>query len=238
MSALEDRLVALRGAASRWRRSFDTRVRRERILLIGAAAAAVVAIVDQLWLTPAFDQWKAARARQVTAAGTMQRLNQDIAERGAQARAQEQQLQQELAQARERLQQGDTELRQFGSSLVGAADMLPVLDRMLVQTGGLRLRSMQSLARTELASAGVAAPSAAASAAGARPETGPTLYRHGVELTVEGGYAELLAYLHALEAMPQRVLWGGVQMKVEQYPKALLTLRVYTLSLDRGWLEL
>ena len=68
--------------------------------------------------------------------------------------------------------------------------------------------------------------------------SGPALYRHGVELAVEGSFADLLAYMQALEDMPQRVLWGGVQLKVEQYPKALLTLRIYTLSLDRGWLEL
>jgi MSHA biogenesis protein MshJ len=119
--------------------------------------------------------------------------------------------------------------------------MLPLLDHMLAQSGGLHLRNMQSLARTELSNAAAVAvaPGAAASApAAASAEAGPVLYRHGVELTVEGSYADLLAYLNALEAMPQRVLWGGVQMKVAQYPKALLTLRLYTLSMDRGWLEL
>ena len=64
------------------------------------------------------------------------------------------------------------------------------------------------------------------------------MYRHGVELTVEGSYADLLAYVRAIEAMPQRVLWAGMQLKVEQHPKVLLSLRLYTLSLDRSWLEI
>ena len=38
--------------------------------------------------------------------------------------------------------------------------------------------------------------------------------------------------------MPQRVLWGGISLKVEQHPKAVLTLRLYTISRDRHWLEI
>jgi hypothetical protein len=34
------------------------------------------------------------------------------------------------------------------------------------------------------------------------------------------------------------VLWGGLQMKVEQHPRVQLTVRLHTLSLDRGWLEI
>jgi MSHA biogenesis protein MshJ len=146
-------------------------------------------------------------------------------------------VQRDVALWRDKVRQGDAELRAFGTSLVAAADMLPMLERLLAQTTGLHVRNMQSLARTELAAAAPAA-AAAASTPGIVAPASPTLYRHGVELTVEGSYADLLAYLHALEAMPQRVLWGGVQMKVEQYPKVVMTLRLYTLSMDRGWLEL
>ncbi len=35
---------------------------------------------------------------------------------------------------------------------------------------------------------------------------------------LEGGYADLLGYLKAMEALPQRVLWGAVSLKVEQHP--------------------
>ena len=75
-------------------------------------------------------------------------------------------------------------------------------------------------------------PSAAAN------DSRPSLYRHGVELVLEGGYADLLSYLRAGEALPQRVLWGSVSLKVEQHPKSVLTLRVYTISRERHWLEI
>ena len=55
---------------------------------------------------------------------------------------------------------------------------------------------------------------------------------------LEGGYGDLLSYLQAMEALPQRVLWGSVSLKVEQHPRSVLTLRVYTISRERHWLEL
>lgn len=246
MSVITARLENAFAALTRLRRSFDARARRERILLIGAVMAVAAMAADHLWLSPAFEAWQAAGRREAAAATTLQSLNEAIAQRGTESRALEQQLQRDIAVWRDKVKQGDSELRRFGTSLVKAADMLPVLDHMLAQSGGLRLRNMQSLPRTELAAAGsslATAPGVAASApttatASTSGEAGPVLYRHGVELTVEGSYADLLTYLNALEAMPQRVLWGGVQMKVAQYPKALLTLRLYTLSMDRGWLEI
>jgi len=97
------------------------------------------------------------------------------------------------------------------------------------------MRSVQSLSRTELG----ASPSAsAASAPASTAAASSPLYRHGVEIVVEGSYADVVEYVRAIETMPQHVLWGGMQLQVEQYPKVVMTLRLYTLSPDRGWLEI
>src|SRR6185369_6029720 len=75
--------------------------------------------------------------------------------------------------------------------------------------------------------AGLASPGTPAPAA---PVVNAALYRHGVELTVEGSYADLMSYLAALEALPgPRLLWGGVKLKVERHPTVQLSLTVYTL---------
>ena len=237
-----------RALVKRARSAFDSRVLRERLLMLGVAVALTAYLADALWITPAFKQWTQSRARHTTASAGLERLNDDIARQVAETRALEQQLKLEVEQLRTRVQRTDAELHQVGTTLIPAVDMLPVLERMLAQVGGLRLRSMQSLGRTELAAGAMpaaatpaAAPVAVAVAASSpapKADASPVLYRHGFELTLEGSYADLLAYLRALEAMPQHVLWGGVQFKVEQHPRALLTLRLYTLSLDRSWLEI
>jgi len=60
--------------------------------------------------------------------------------------------------------------------------------------------------------------------------------RHGFELTVGGNYADLYSYLRYLERMP-RIYWGMADYNVREYPNAVLKLTVYTLSLDRIWIQ-
>ena len=64
------------------------------------------------------------------------------------------------------------------------------------------------------------------------------LYRHGVEIRLEGSYGELQAYVTQLEQLQQRLVWGQLQYKVLEYPRAEMSLTVYTLSPDRAWLSL
>ncbi len=213
------------------RQRFDALARRERALVIAASAALAFMAADSLWLAPAFKAWGDARQRSQAlsasgAGGETQRL-------GALERAQVQQVQDEVSRLRQRLREGEAAMRAVESSLVGPDRMVALLEQVLARHGQVRVREMTVLPRSDLGAPAAGAPASAA-AGGARP----TLYRHGIELTLEGSYADLVAYLDALEALPQHLLWGALSLKSEQYPRAVLTLRVYTLSLDRHWLEI
>jgi MSHA biogenesis protein MshJ len=217
------------------RQRFDALGRRERLLVITAAAAACVMAADALWITPAFKAWSAVHKREAALPGVLAKTAAEAQRNAEAALAQERQLQAELAQLRHRLQDGEAAMHEIEANLVGPDRMLALLEQMLDGHGQLRVREMKSLPRTDLvaeASSKVPGP------AGSAPAERPALYRHGIELTLEGSFADLVRYLEALENMPQRLLWGAMQLKVEQHPKALLTLRVYTLSLDRHWLEI
>ena len=234
-------MPALADLASRWRsllRQFNQRSERERLLLIAAGTGLVLMLADQLWLGPALQAYKAARGAQATAQQLQQGLQADIAQLETRGVAHARQQQAELAQWRQRLRDGDAGLRSHEDSLVGPDRMVDLLEQLLARHGEVRVRALRSLGRRDLLSSGAArAPAAAASAPGPTPTTGG-LYRHGVELVLEGGYADLLGYLKAVEALPQRLLWGGVTLKVEQHPRSVLTIRVYTLSRESNWLEI
>jgi len=45
-----------------------------------------------------------------------------------------------------------------------------------------------------------------------------------------------LQYLAELEKLPSHMFWGEASLSVEHYPEAVLTVTVYTLSLDKTWL--
>jgi MSHA biogenesis protein MshJ len=59
---------------------------------------------------------------------------------------------------------------------------------------------------------------------------GSQFYRHGVEISLTGGYFDLMQYLAELEKLPARLLWGSGTLQSEQYPEVRLTLQVYTLA--------
>ena len=217
------------------RQRFDALGRRERLLVITAAAAACVMAADAVWITPAFKAWSAVHKREAALPGVLAKTAAEAQRNAEAALAQERQLQAELAQLRHRLQDGEAAMHEIEANLVGPDRMLALLEQMLDGHGQLRVREMKSLPRTDLVAE---AASKVPGPAGSAPAERPALYRHGIELTLEGSFADLVRYLEALENMPQRLLWGAMQLKVEQHPKALLTLRVYTLSLDRHWLEI
>lgn len=61
------------------------------------------------------------------------------------------------------------------------------------------------------------------------------VYRHGVEISVNGTYFDLLRYLSALESQSIRMFWKDVEVTTLDYPRIGLKLTVYTLSLERSW---
>jgi MSHA biogenesis protein MshJ len=119
-------------------------------------------------------------------------------------------------------------------SLVAAEKMPALLESLLARGNALQLVSMRTLPPTPL----IDRKPAAADVGGSPAPGAPNLFKHGVEIKVAGGYNDLLAYVRALEAAPQRLLWGRMELGNVEYPRAQLTLTVYTLSLEKSWLVL
>jgi len=89
----------------------------------------------------------------------------------------------------------------------------------------------------QTAQAGVAAPSAQGAAAAAHKPR-ELLYRHGVEIVLQGSYLDMVNYMDALEALPAQLFWGKAELAAGQYPNARLKLTLYTLSLDQKWMQI
>jgi MSHA biogenesis protein MshJ len=218
---------------------FDQRQPRERLLLCAAVVAVAYLLADTLWLGPAFGKFRQARQARILAENTLVSLQHQASSLQLQSVQRAQHQQAELLDWRQRVRLGDTTLRSHEAALVGADRMVGLLEQLLARQGEVRVRALRSLGRQDLLapSLGTSQAAATATATGQAP-AGPSLYRHGVELVLEGGFADLLTYLRAIEALPQRVLFGSVNLKVEQHPRSVLTLRVYTLSRDANWLEI
>lgn len=192
--------------------------RRERLLVTAGCAAMSLLLIDRLWITPSWKDWTQARQTRQQTLALVQTLNADTQTLQARQTTDAQQLRAELAALQARMAAAETQ--GLTNDLVTPAQMLPLLEHLLSRQNGLTVRSLQSLGQNTLG------------------EGSPVIYRHGVELTVEGRYGDLLDYLRALEASPQRLLWGSLQLKVLQHPQVRMTLRLHTLSTDAHWVEI
>ena len=149
-----------------------------------------------------------------------------------------------LAVLRDQSERSGKTLADIQSSLVPPQRMTALLEDILRRNHGLRLVSLKTLPVTSLIEPEAVLSTKTSSepvklANAAKPVTPANpVYRHGVELTVSGSYAELVHYLTELETLQWHMFWGKADLVVETYPKVNLTLRLYTLSLDPAWLTL
>ena len=248
----------------KWSAKVDALTLRERVIVFVAAAAAIVLICNTFVLDPLFarrarlsDQIKQQNNNlvglndEITAKITAHAIDPDAAVRAR------------LAEVNADVAKLEDGMRTMQQGLVAPDRIVPMLDVILKSNGRLRVMSLKTLpvsGLSEPAPGDAKAPetkpgdpaAAAAATAAANPNvpgqasTGTAavalpaqlLYRHGVEITVEGAYLDMVNYMSALEAMPTQLFWGKAALEVPQYPRARLTLTLYTLSIDQKWMKL
>jgi len=125
-------------------------------------------------------------------------------------------------------------LKTATGGLVPPERMNGLLETLLARHPGLRLVSLKTLKPTGI----LAGQAGKADDKAELANRDFDIYRHGVEIRLEGSFAELHAYLAQLEQEQPGLLWGDARLTVEEHPKALLTVVVYTLSSDKAWLAI
>lgn len=212
---------------------------RERAVIFLAAAFVVVASVNAVLLNPLLVKQAALSAQLVQKQEKMKELQAQL-QAHSQARHDDQHspLRIRLAQLKQQLQEQDGYLQSHRDRLVEPDKMAGLLEQVLNKNDKLQLVELKTLPASLLVEKPQAAmPQAADSPAGQKqPDLQKQVFKHGIQITVRGGYLDMLRYLAALEKMPVQMFWGEVSLSVEKYPDAVLTLTLYTLSLDKTWL--
>jgi MSHA biogenesis protein MshJ len=201
---------------------------RERVLIFLAAAFVVIALVDLVLLEPLFAKKKVLTAQLVQRQEKMKELQAQM-ESLQQARRDEghSPLRLRSAQLKQQLQEQDNYLQRNRDRLVDPERMGDLLEQVLNKNGNLQLLALKTLPAGLL----IEKPQAAIG-----NNVQKQIYKHGVQITVRGGYLDLLRYITALEKLPVQMFWGEMSLTVDQYPDSVLVLTLYTLSLDKTWL--
>ena len=226
-----------RGAAR-----YSALARRERGLVLAAALAVIVGLALLLFIEPALKQ-RALLQRQIAQQQTdLDALRPQVAVLQARQRNPDAAVQQQLQALRQQMRLADGEFEQLQRALVAPQDMGRLLETLMQGHQGLQLIGLRNAPVVSVAELLAPAKPAAAASAASQPaakdtpkETRDWLYRHGVEITVQGSYTDMQAYLAALERMPRRVYWGELKIDARRWPANVMTVTVYTISLERTW---
>ncbi|HEU4778103.1 MAG TPA: hypothetical protein VFS95_14905 [Telluria sp.] len=207
----------------------DALTLRERALLFAMAAGLIIFTVFFFFLNPAYTGQKTLlmtmSSQQDNISGVEAEITQTIIVHSTDPDAADRVRLQKLRADAQALSASLTAMQQ---GMVPAERMSGLLERILRSQRSLKLVSMRTLRDGE-------AEAQPAAGAAAPPEL---LHRHGVEVVVQGSYADMVAYMEALEAMQGQVFWGGATIKTQTWPQSTLTLVVYTVNLDKKWVKL
>ncbi len=204
---------------------------RERALIFAAAAFALVSMINTFFLDPLLAQQKRLSTQVVQQQEKMKEIQAQLSSLLAARQADENAPQRErIRQLREQIGHGDAFLNDTRDKLVPPEKMAQLLEQVLSKNTRLQLVALNTLPVSLFIE-----PAADAATKVSAQER--QIFKHGVQMTVRGSYADLLQYLSALEKLPTQMFWGMAKMNVVQYPSAELTLTLYTLSLDKTWLQ-
>ena len=222
----------LRTLWTRLAKLLDTRTEQERVLLLAAG----IALPVYLWWIVALSAME--NKLDNLDAGITIANSQNIAETNKQAEIKATFTKDPNAFGRSREMElraanneADQKLNDLYGQLIDAKEMSSVLTRILQNETMLKLVSLENLQPQLLLTTDVN---------GAAPDgqsgTQVNVYKHGLKMTFEGGFLDTVHFLRSLEQLDTSFFWDSMDYKVQSYPNASITLEIYTLSTQQGWL--
>ncbi|MFZ2268433.1 MAG: hypothetical protein WAV95_12740 [Azonexus sp.] len=220
---------------------FDALSQRERALVAAAIIGGILLGGNSLFIDLPLARGKILSKQLLTEGGELLALQTQLSTLQRELHDPDEDNRVRLVAMRKQLQDMRTILAQHEKQLVAPQDIPRLLEQMLARHSALRLISLQTLPTVPGDAPETKADEPGKmdgkSAAEAPRRAGLEVWRHGVEIRLQGSYADLSAYVLELESLPQRLVWGEVRLKAD-YPKSELHLKIYTYSLDQAWLRL
>lgn len=235
-------MKALLAKWRQWADAFLIRPRRERATLAAALVFGGGFLLFNFAIDPALRATQAAHAEAAAARAEQTVLQAQLAQLKAMPDA-DAANRQKLVRLKDELNTLNARLAGFEQGMVPPARMRDFLRDLLARNRGVELLELKTLPPQPVAAPARAVSDAAAATVAAPGETpaqdaSAVIWQHGIELKLAGSYNDLLNTLAELESMRERLLWNSAGLTVEKYPRNILVLRVYTLSLDQNWLEM
>ncbi len=214
--------MSLKAQWQAWADKLAALSQRERVLIMLTGVVLVGAIATYGWLDAAVVRLEQDRLALSSAQRDLEIM--DLENQGKQARLArdpDQNVRTQLAGVDEEIGKLDAALKAQTVDLIQAHEMPEVLEALLSRSANLHMVALTSLAPEPLMAG----------------EQRINLFKHGIRLKLEGGYFDVYQYLKALEALPRHFYWKQFDYQVQEHPRAVVEMEIYTLSTSKDFIR-
>lgn len=200
----------------------DALTRRERLLVMVTMLTVIAGVWQLLVMEPLGHRADASRIELESLRERTDKANENLQQQILQLAGAGSEERVQAALVRQRIDEINRELGDYAAELIDPAEMALVLEEILREQTSLSLIGIRNTTPELLA----------ADVEGA----GTSFYRHGLEIELQGSYADCLRYLAEIEALPWRLYWQVLDIEAGDYPLNRVRLEVSTLSLNEEWI--
>jgi MSHA biogenesis protein MshJ len=208
---------------------------RERILLVAVLLALLYAIADLTWFSPQKATAKRLQDQLKLQAAQLESMTKVVAELAkkppgapSQQQADREVQLQPVRDAEAVVARASTDLRP-GEVIRTLSNAAPGIRLVSLKTLPSQVVFEPTVANPAKVASGATAVGSAAAAGSPQVPSFPRLYRHRVEVAVQGPYPAVASYLQALEKSLQGVYWEQFRMEAK-YPETTMRFTLGILS--------
>jgi len=229
---------------SRYAERIDALSVRERVLVFSTAMALLLAFLYTLLIDPQVGMQKRLFSTVMQKQAELKSLEAQItAIATGRASDPDKLLRERLARVYKELREIELQIGTEEHRFTAPEQMKTVIEEMLARNRAVQLVAMKTLPSSTIAEARAESGKVEAPKPVAKQQPQPDtpgerlIYRHGIEVTVSGSYLDLLRYVADLEHLRTQLYWSSLEIDATRYPRHTMKIVVYTLSLDRAWLN-
>lgn len=210
------------------RKMVNARTLRERAMLL----TAVLVVLGYSWVLLVYDQLNTTQAEsERLISNTTGQINRELSrnENVRQSYTQDPNafVVTRIASLETQLEEVNGQLLELYGELILPQQMAGVLTQILQSETTLKLVSFANLPPEVLVDEATGQ---------AGDEQVMSVYRHGLQLEFEGDYLETIRFLKKVENLDTSFFWDNLQFQLNEYPLARISLSIFTLSTERGFI--
>jgi MSHA biogenesis protein MshJ len=214
--------MSLKAQWQAWADKIAALSHRERVLILLTGLVLVCAGAIYGWLDGAALRLEQDRVALTTAQRDLEIMDlENLGKQARLARDPDQNVRDQLVRVEGDIGKLDAELKAQTVDLIQAHEMPAVLEALLSRSANLHMLALTSLAPQPLMAG----------------DQRINLFKHGIRLKLEGGYFDVYQYLKALEALPRHFYWKQFDYQVQEHPKAVVEMEIYTLSTSKEFIR-